>query len=600
MEATANQIGVVIDHLRNSNAAEELMIDSIDSGVRAVSSQQFDSVIADIPSVLEIMSNKLDKLISLFSDSFTYTKKQDELEQRESRERELEENDKDSGDASLSFSDVFNTSARGGIMGLVGNIIATLSLFLGFITGWFDKLTKVINSTKVGKLINDFFSKVFSVKGISQSPSVVYVKKLISDVTNIVRNFITSYFDKIKNAISSLSKNKAIAGAINTIRGIARPIGVAFGLISSSVLSFSPLISSIGNFFSNIAPIFKKITGAFKVGLKLGARLFAPINVLIGLFGAIKGSIEGFAKTDGNIFQKIIGGLKGGIKGAFKALFGDLLNLIKTGFSKLASYFGLDWIATALDSFDFNEIFSVILDKFFLGWDLIVNTVTGFLSGWKDDGLSGAITGAISGFWNTIKDFITKIANIFGFGDEVKKIFSGAEDMLKQGISLIKDGFIKVVEDSMNFIKSIPDTISDQVNDILESISNFGEMSEVFIKKILQNVLPKPDPSAPWYSVKSLASSAIPDSVYEYAGINPKTGKMKEIKTPVLKIEPSSTTTKSDIINKAGDTSTNNTVIVNNVRGGNTVNTNNSSNVNNTNSAAGPIITGSAMGFANY
>jgi len=48
----------------------------------------------------------------------------------------------------------------------------------------------------------------------------------------------------------------------------------------------------------------------------------------------------------------------------------------------------------------------------------------------------------------------------------------------------------------------------------------------------LRSVLPVADSNEDWFSIKNLVSKAIPDSVYEYAGIDPKTGEI------VQKIEP--------------------------------------------------------------
>ena len=51
-----------------------------------------------------------------------------------------------------------------------------------------------------------------------------------------------------------------------------------------------------------------------------------------------------------------------------------------------------------------------------------------------------------------------------------------------------------------------------------------GNMAENFVKTILRMILPDPGADRAWYDPRGLVAKAIPDSVYEYAGMNPQTG----------------------------------------------------------------------------
>jgi FlaG/FlaF family flagellin (archaellin) len=93
----------------------------------------------------------------------------------------------------------------------------------------------------------------------------------------------------------------------------------------------------------------------------------------------------------------------------------------------------------------------------------------------------------------------------------------------------------------------------------------------------------------------NLAAAAIPASVYEYAGMNPDTGEV--IKKPEISSVPNDTASGVSTNPNAGGGPT----IINNVsRGGDVHNVSNSNVNQNVNGAAGPIVTGSAMGLYAY
>ena len=77
---------------------------------------------------------------------------------------------------------------------------------------------------------------------------------------------------------------------------------------------------------------------------------------------------------------------------------------------------------------------------------------------------------------------------------------------------------------------------------IMSKLAGIGDMASEFVKKILRSVLPNPGGSGP----ASWAAKAIPDSIYEYAGINPKTGENVGPATPTVNapaiVQPTSTT----------------------------------------------------------
>jgi hypothetical protein len=137
----------------------------------------------------------------------------------------------------------------------------------------------------------------------------------------------------------------------------------------------------------------------------------------------------------------------------------------------------------------------------------------------------------------------------------------------------------------------------DAVSKFIFLAINVKEMSDALIKTILQNVLPRPDPNSGWYTPQNLAAAAIPNSVYNFAGIDVKTGKIlpavENNQSKIISANPSDT---ASLVSTSTDTRS--TIIVNNISRGGDVNNMSNSNVNNNvNGASSPIITGSAMGL---
>jgi len=243
-------------------------------------------------------------------------------------------------------------------------------------------------------------------------------------------------------------------------------------------------------------------------------------------------------------------------------------------------------------------------------------------------GIWAIITGSIL---DAIKGAISWIALLFGaidFSVALDK-FSFTDYLLK---ALGKIG--KAINSIIDWIMNIPTLISElagQMGDAIgNAVSNAGNMAEGFAKSILRDVLPDPAANTGALNPMTWVAKAIPDSIYEYAGLKAKakeaeaTGggtmpaesltddqkslKAKEAgyeswkdyessgwKYKTSMVAPTANTTGAELMNSSNNISVS-PVIVNNY-GGNTTNTTQSS-VNNSSSSYDPIITGSAMGFA--
>lgn len=162
-----------------------------------------------------------------------------------------------------------------------------------------------------------------------------------------------------------------------------------------------------------------------------------------------------------------------------------------------------------------------------------IDFVTGFYEGFNAEdgtfkdkllaGIEGGVKGVIKGFTEALDLIFFQIpawiAEKLGF----KKL---SESLSELSITELVDPVWDAIKTFFKRLFDDPATLAvDMGTSIMSGI-------EDFLKSVLRSVLPVADSNEDWFSIKNLVSKAIPDSVYEYAGIDPKTGEI------VQKIEP--------------------------------------------------------------
>jgi len=290
------------------------------------------------------------------------------------------------------------------------------------------------------------------------------VSAIISSIGDFIDGDFSAGFEKIKNNLG------AVLGVITT--GILVFIGPILKLVSGTARFFK----SIVNFFKNFGKNMSKLGKVFKFIGKLVGRIFLPITALVF---AIKGLVKGFQK-EGSIGEKITAGLSAAVGG----ILDFILGIPKKALSGLLGLLGFDAGAEAVNNFSFTEFIANIGE-------------------WA--------SGFISNLWTNIKTGISNglenIGNALGnAGDFLQKI----ADFLHQTVA--------------NVWQSIKDSFSDGLERAGNFLSGIGSAISNFIKSILRAVLPDPDAERGLFDPVNLVVKAIPDSVYEYAGLNPETG----------------------------------------------------------------------------
>jgi len=360
-----------------------------------------------------------------------------------------------------------------------------------------------------------------------------------------------SIFHNIAAGIDNLAAGVANIKAEDVGMGLLAPIGLIGAVIVSFVGAF---VTEVKRQFDGIKAIFKTFDTLFepvKNLIRNVGKTFAGPDTAIGRFfqfidDTFK-SIKGFFSTrlESLKTSKLVTG--GGqlfddfVKGA-KALFapiGDLFEAIGKSVKSVAAMADDAGIIGRI--LKFAKGFGTVLGKLFLPITIVMGAfdlITGFIDGFKESEGDSIVTKFIDGVGGGLAKLI---GNLIGI----------PLDLLKSGVSWIMGamGFDKAEEflDSFSFTDLIMDLVKAPFNMISKAIdyivglftgendlfadvgSMFGSIADgatSLLKSILRGILPDPsgESDGVFGFIKKAVSSVIPDGVYEFAGLDPKTG----------------------------------------------------------------------------
>lgn len=220
-----------------------------------------------------------------------------------------------------------------------------------------------------------------------------------------------------------------------------------------------------------------------------------------------------------------------------KGILGKLFGFLKLGFIGI-----------------FSGIGSILMSPFKLIKGLLGKIGTGVVA---RIGLRGALAGTLAGI--PIVGWIAALVlqGIFGIFDGLKNVYNTSKDpsatigdklwaffdgfisgfftfgivspeKIKEFRGKIKDGFFDIMNGIYDGVKTAIDNAIAAVKSIGSSIKNFGsnlmDKGKDFLKGAIRSILPRKDPDGEWWSIGNLAMSAIPESIYKFAGIDKETG----------------------------------------------------------------------------
>jgi len=330
----------------------------------------------------------------------------------------------------------------------------------------------------------------------------------------------TSLLENIANGIVDLNKS-FLEGFKEKVKS---GFQIAFALIAAPIVALASFFSQLATEFVFLTKIVAK--GGFKIAT-------APIKAIIKLLNFITGKdlVATLKKTPR--VKKVIAGLS-----AIGKFFENLKKL------------GLEKIVKITQSTAFTKIRKVVstVGKFF---SKIGKFFKFMLTLGKNFTLAGKTASGILSFAKGFGTFLGKIflpltiliegvRFIMNFieGFQEGGIFEG----LKRGIEGLFDSIITA---PINLLKDIVSGIlkffgADEASAALDSVE-FPKLGEIvdaasdFIKSLLKKILPDPQGNF----IQRFASKAVPDAIYRFAGINPKTGEELPIPPAELpKVKP--------------------------------------------------------------
>jgi hypothetical protein len=314
-----------------------------------------------------------------------------------------------------------------------------------------------------------------------------------------------SWFEKLYDTLKGALFN-AIPALLGSLAFIPAMIGSFFTTVGSQLrFVFTKLTPNLVKAFDDTMDFLK---GFFSEEGAIG-KVFKPIKKLFSEEGAIT-----------KLFEPVVKLFKG--EGAIGSFFGKI--------GKFSKIFG-----------SLGKIVGEVLGKIALPITILMGVfdgITGFIDGFKEEGILGGIKGAIVGVVDGLVGFLIDIpmkglgyiAGWLGFDNvaEVLKTFS------------FKDNFQQIVDTIFDSVQDAFTWISDSISNLISGVLS-GDTSSIFkaifplsmllpdsvqenisefFKEMVRSILPDPGKSF----IGKLLSNVIPDSVYQWAGLNPKTG----------------------------------------------------------------------------
>ena len=441
---------------------------------------------------------------SLLGNKLKDLEKNKEDAARDDKTNELLEELVDNTDQSLLDSPKgFFGTALAVLGGLTGALAGLLG---GFALGILESIKLMSKGFKnlggrIFTFIDDLFGKNIS-KGLTK------VKGLF---TARVIDPVNKFFKGIKTAFNFGNKGLKTykAGLVTTIASFFGNLYRSIRLgAASKIEAAKGLKSTVSGFFSSLGTKFANLFKGFKLPMGLGDDIDKAGKSMRSIGTFVRDTIRPFTRTTQQADK-----LK------------DVVMLIVRPFKAFKEFF-------SFFAAKFGPL-GKVLGKLFLPVTIIMGIfdgIKGAISGAEEEsgtagkfvgGLMGAISGILVGLvgmpLDLLKDLVSWIAGKMGM--------DGASEFLDSfSFSAIIGGVFDVVKD---FFMAIVDFFTDLFSEgPSAAFGNLGTNINELFKKILRSILPDPSVEREWYNPIGFIQRAIPDGLYEYAGMDPKTGEI--------------------------------------------------------------------------
>ena len=427
---------------------------------------------------------------------------------------------------------------------------------------------KILEDTRLDTMLDTHALTNINNVIVDINESIQAIQKVI--VGNHMKDLETAreqnaYNDELLEAIKNLGKGKKPDEAPKE-KGEFSWLGLAGSLIAGLVMGG---VAFVTEYVKGFIKFWKATAKALKIDGLIG-KLFTSIeegfmfikNLVSGGFSKAWGFIKGFFSGGlfddiSKFFTKIVEGIKNLFKyedlmGDFAQLWTHIKDIFKMIFDPIGKMFGgggkgfiddiVKYISKAAIFFEpimgFFKVLGKILGKLAYPLQVIMSiwdTVSGALDGWNNTegsftdklfgaikgGLTGLLNGLIGGLLDLLKDGLVWILDALGFDKAVKFLESFSFSDL---IGKLVGGYVDMIKGMVDWVMELFTNPKAAMAQLSDGIGKLGDMAKNFLKGLLKSVLPNPQGGV----MEKLAAKAIPDSVYEFAGMDPKTGALKE------------------------------------------------------------------------
>jgi hypothetical protein len=394
-------------------------------------------------------------------------------------------------------------SASGSVEGIEEEMtLGVKDLFAGAfiaLTLWSNELDKYIRTIFLVKALDNLTGLSTKIGNVFKAIGDVWSKKT---TTQFLKGDTYKTLGKLTAPIRAIADFfgrilKFLKPVIDTVKGV----GSKIGKITKPIMGLFNSLSGLGGIGKTIGPFVKMAEKFAPLAKGILSKVLLP---LFAIFDFVSGFIEGFSSKGEDdsrgMLEKIFDGMVQGAVEVIRGIFIIPLDLLKSGLSWLLGKLGFSEAEKLLDSFSFNEMY-----------DKMIAIYKNFFSTEPEEGYFSIvkfIMDSIDGMIKYVKGLLD-----MNPADALKKLAGDALDIITAPHRWIWNNAIKPAIDSI--IKMFGGSAE------LPDTGEIGDMATNFLKNLLRSVLPNPDAGF----IQNLGSKAIPNSVYEFAGLDPKTGK---------------------------------------------------------------------------
>jgi len=317
----------------------------------------------------------------------------------------------------------------------------------------------------------------------------------------------------------------------------------AFVIVKAAMLGAKIVktIQLIGIAFTAVKAFFASTMLPAITGMMVPLLPFIAIAAAIGVvLYALKKAFEDFCKTL-NETGSIGEALKVGVAKFIGTIVGFVPMLVLKLVSWVAGLFGFDDFAKKVDAIDpiqyIADTFKGLFDSIEAWVMKLFKDPLGAIIDYLLAPLNIFLNFSEFIYCKAVKPLIDWVGELFGvkdasgqmegyIGKKLDKLINFAEEMYNKYIKPIVDWVSNIFSST---VKSVKDSA------VGKAIGSAVDSAKNFIKTALRAVLPTPGGSK--LSIGYWASKAIPDSLYEYAGLDPKTGEIVKQTAEAVKIQ---------------------------------------------------------------